>query len=45
VRSKLKVDGSSFDLIVLESKASAARITREWLEKALTGLKPAGNGS
>ena len=30
-----------YDRIVLESKASAARITQDWLEKALTGLEPA----
>jgi len=44
-REQAEVEGSSFDLIVLESKASAARITLEWLEKALTGLKSLGTGS
>jgi hypothetical protein len=36
-RDELK-DGDSFDAIVLESKASAARITHEWLGKCLDGL-------
>jgi PadR family transcriptional regulator AphA len=32
------IESECFDAIVLESKASAARITREWLEQALTAL-------
>ncbi len=39
-----EIDDSSFDFIVLESKASAGRITREWLEKALTSLRPVIKG-
>jgi DNA-binding PadR family transcriptional regulator len=34
--------GSTFDRIVLDSKASAARITREWLENTLAQLHPVG---
>jgi DNA-binding PadR family transcriptional regulator len=45
MREQAEVEESSFDLIVLESKASAARSTREWLEKALTGLQPVGKQS
>ncbi len=44
-REQQQLEGSQFDAIVLESKASAARITREWLEQALTGLRPAGKES
>jgi PadR family transcriptional regulator AphA len=42
-REQAKLEGGpdSFDAIVLESKASAARITREWLEKCLDNLSPA----
>ena len=36
---------TAFDRIVLESKASAARITREWLEKTLAEHQPVGKGS
>jgi DNA-binding PadR family transcriptional regulator len=36
---------SRFDLIVLESKASAARITRDWLEKTLAEFQPIGKGT
>jgi hypothetical protein len=32
------VEPGSFDAMVLESKASAGRITREWLEQALGSL-------
>lgn len=38
-REQADAGDSAFDMIVLESKASAARITREWLEKTLTGLE------
>jgi hypothetical protein len=36
---------TTFDRIVLESKASAARITREWLEKTLAEHQPVGKRS
>jgi DNA-binding PadR family transcriptional regulator len=36
----LEDDPSEFDAIVLGSKASAARITIEWLEQTLGGLAP-----
>jgi PadR family transcriptional regulator, regulatory protein AphA len=39
-RAQLGEGLQSFDAIVLESKASAARITREWLEKCLEDLSP-----
>jgi DNA-binding PadR family transcriptional regulator len=39
-RAHLGEGPQSFDAIVLESKASAAHITREWLEKCLEALSP-----
>ena len=42
---RVEVAGSEYDLIVLESKASAARITREWLEKTLADLQEAAVAS
>jgi DNA-binding PadR family transcriptional regulator len=44
-REQAAAGNTPYDLIVLESKASAARITREWLEKTLAGLRPAEAGS
>jgi DNA-binding PadR family transcriptional regulator len=38
-------DLAGFDRIVLASKASAARITREWLEKTLADFEAMGAGS
>jgi DNA-binding PadR family transcriptional regulator len=40
IESERREVASDFDLIVLDSKASAARITREWLEKTLADLQP-----
>jgi DNA-binding PadR family transcriptional regulator len=41
VQKELDEAGDSrFDLIVLESKASAVRITREWLEQTLAEIDP-----
>jgi PadR family transcriptional regulator AphA len=46
-REQLKSGPDSFDAIVLESKASAARITLDWLRKAFAALSsqpgPAGS--
>jgi DNA-binding PadR family transcriptional regulator len=44
-REQAQTGASVFDRIVLESKASAARITRDWLEKALTDLSFVEEGS
>jgi DNA-binding PadR family transcriptional regulator len=40
-REQASVEPDSFDAIVLQSKATAARITREWLEQCLQSLSPA----
>jgi DNA-binding PadR family transcriptional regulator len=43
VQKELDEDGGSrFDLIVLESKASAVKITREWLQQTLSEVEPKG---
>jgi PadR family transcriptional regulator AphA len=38
-REQTEVEPGSFDALVLDSKATAARITLEWLQQALDGLE------
>jgi DNA-binding PadR family transcriptional regulator len=42
-QNELEREPPDFDAIVLESKASAARITREWLERCLESLASRGS--
>ncbi len=42
-RELAQFEPASFDAITLGSKASAARLTREWLEESLAVLGPAGD--